>query len=29
MLHARSLTLKHPITGAKMTIEAPVPKGFE
>lgn len=29
MLHARSLTLKHPVTGETLKVEAPVPVGFE
>lgn len=28
MLHARSLTLNHPVTGAPLTVEAPVPEDF-
>jgi len=29
MLHARSLTFKHPVTGADLVIESPIPKDFE
>ena len=29
MLHARSLTLRHPVTGEVLTVEAPLPAGFE
>lgn len=29
MLHARALTLRHPVTGDPLEIEAPVPEGFE
>jgi 23S rRNA pseudouridine1911/1915/1917 synthase len=29
MLHARSLAFHHPVTGAKMSLEAPVPDDFD
>lgn len=29
MLHARALSLDHPITGEALTVEAPLPAGFE
>jgi 23S rRNA (cytosine1962-C5)-methyltransferase len=29
MLHARSLSLEHPVTGAPLTVEAPVPSVFD